>query len=379
MTIQQILEQCKKLVSQPDYRRRYLLNIRKNGRAIAGCFSNYISEEIIAAAGLHPARIIGRYNISNSPRRPLLNPVCSFVQDVFSAACAGEFSVMDIIIFPNSCDSLKVLRQIWDYEIKTPPAYAVLHPVNNSRDSILYFADQLRIFAAQLSQNTGVSVSEAALKKAIGQYNTTRQLLRKLYDLRKTGDSALRGSDAVALMTAGLIMDRNEYNTMLLQVIELCSREQPDGKHQKRIMITGPLLDHYPLLEKIEDFGACLVYEDITNGARYCDRDVEIQGDAYENIARRYLLASPSPTMNDTARTEADSFENRVRGLDLDGVIFINQKFCEPHVHNYLAKKDILREMRINCLMLEIDHGAPDIHERDLLRIESFIETAGRN
>jgi benzoyl-CoA reductase subunit C len=379
MTIQQILEQCKNLVSQPDYRRQYLLDIRKNGRAIAGCFSNYIPEEIVAAAGMHPARIIGMYNASNFSRRPLLNPVCSFVQDIFAAACAGEFSSMDIIIFPNSCDSLKVLRQIWDYEIKTPPAYAILHPVHNNRDSILYFADQLRIFAAQLSQNAGVDISEAALKKIIEQYNTTRQSLRKLYNLRKTGGVPLRGSDAVALMTAGLILDRDEYNRMLQQVLELCSREQPGGKHQKRIMIIGPLVDHYPLLEKIEDFGACLVYEDITNGARYCDLDVETQGDLYENIAQRYLLADPSPTMNNTARAEADSFENRVRELNLDGVIFVNQKFCEPHVHNYLAKKDILKEMRINCLMLEIDHGVPDIHERDLLRIESFIETVGRN
>jgi benzoyl-CoA reductase subunit C len=145
-------------------------------------------------------------------------------------------------------------------------------------------------------------------------------------------------------------------------------------------MVIGPLVDNYLLLNKIEELGADIIYDDITNGARYCDRDVETQGDdLYENIAKRYLLAAPSPTMNDTARAEVDSFEKRVRDLNADGVIFINQKFCEPHVHNYLAKKDILRQMRINCLMLEIDHGVPDIQERDLLRIESFIETAGRN
>jgi benzoyl-CoA reductase subunit C len=377
MMIQQILEQCKKLVSQPDYRRQYLLDIRKNGRPIAGCFSNYIPEEIIAAAGLHPVRIIGMHNTSNVPRRPLLNPVCSFVQDVFSAACAGQFSSMDMIIFPNSCDSLKLLRQIWDYEIKTPPAYAILHPVNNNPDSVLYFADQLRIFAAQLSPNSGVS--ETSLKKNIERYNQTRRLLRNLYDLRKTGSVPFRGSQAVTLMTAGLILDRDEYNVMLQQIVELCSQGKSDGKLQKRIMVIGPLVDHYMLLEKIEEFDACLVYEDVTNGARYCDRDVELQGDLYENIARRYLLAGPSPTMNDTAHGEANSFENRVHELNPDGVIFINQKFCEPHIYNYLAKKDILKQMRINCLMLEIDHGRLDVPEHDVLRIESFIETAGRN
>ena len=61
------------------------------------------------------------------------------------------------------------------------------------------------------------------------------------------------------------------------------------------------------------------------------------------------------------------------------GVIFINQKFCEPHVHNYLSKTDILKQMKINYLMLEIEHDRAELSERDLLRIESFVEIAGRD
>ncbi|GEM_PF-4007403 len=378
-SLNQVIGRCKKLVLDPLVRRQYLLDIRKQGRSIVGCFSNYIPEEIVAAAGYHPARIIGIFGASNALSRSLLNPVCSFVQDVFSAACTGEFSSMDVVVFPNSCDSLRVLRDIWDCQIKTPTACALLHPVRNDRDSILYFADQLRSFAAQLSRKSGVEIAESALKTSIDRYNQTRQLLRKLYDLRKTGEFLLKGSDAVALMTAGLVLDRNQYNAMLQQVIELGSHKQSGGNRPKRMMIVGPLVDHYPLLEKIEEFGACLIVEDITNGARYCDRDVEPQGDLYENIAERYLCASPSPTMNDTTQLYEDSFRSRIRELNLDGVIFINQKFCEPHVHNYLAKMGILKQMRISCLMLEVDHGKQDVHERDALRLESFIEMAGNN
>ncbi len=326
-TLHQILSQCKDVITNPDCRQQYLQDIRKQGRPIAGCFSNYIPEEIIAAAGFHPVRIIGVYSAPNAPHRTLSNPVCSFVQDIFSAACAGAFSSMDIVVFPNSCDSLRVLRDIWDCQIKTPPACTLLHPVRNDRDSILYFADQLRIFAAKLSRLIGSERSEVSLKKSIEQYNQTRQMLRKLYGLRKTGGISLKGSEAVILMTAGLILDRDQYNTMLQQVIDLGSCKPSDGKRQKRFMIIGPLVDHYPLLQKIEELGGCLVDEDITNGVRYCDRDVELQGDLYENIAERYLLASPSPTMNDTAQNQEDSFRNKLRDLNLDGVIFINQKF----------------------------------------------------
>ena len=99
---QQILEKCRHLVSQPDYRKEYLLDIQKKCRGITGYFSNYIPEEIIAAAGLHPLRIIGLYDTSKSRQRALFNPVCSFVQTVFLAVCSGEFAFLKNIVFPNS-------------------------------------------------------------------------------------------------------------------------------------------------------------------------------------------------------------------------------------------------------------------------------------
>jgi benzoyl-CoA reductase/2-hydroxyglutaryl-CoA dehydratase subunit BcrC/BadD/HgdB len=377
-TTQHLLEKCKNLVSKPDYRRDYLLAIPKTYHGITGCFSNYIPEEIIAAAGLYPMRIIGFWNTSKSPQRSLFNPVCSFVRDVYLAASCGEFSFLKNIIFPNSCDSLKVLRQMWEYEIKTPKAYTLLHPINTDDSSVRYFTYQLRTFAEEMKNESGVDFTDTELKKTIDKYNQTRGLLRQLYDIRRTS-TFLTGADAVVLMTAGLIMERAEYNFMLRQIIDEALQCNRGEKKLKRIMIMGPLTDNYVLLEKIERFGAIIVDDDITNGSRYCSRDVETTGDLYENIARRYLFADPSPTLNSSIKRDEQAFQRRIDGLDLHGVIYINQKFCEPHVHNYLAKLEILKQSGINVLMLEIEHTGLDISERDLLRIESFIEIAKRN
>jgi benzoyl-CoA reductase subunit C len=377
-TIQHLLEKCKNLVSKPDSRKAYLLDVPQKYRGITGYFSNYIPEEIIAAAGLYPMRIIGFWDTSKSPQRSLFNPVCSFVRDVFLAASCGEFSFLRNIVFPNSCDSLRVLRQMWEYEIKKPKAYTLLHPINADDSSVRYFAHQLKVFAAEMKNESGADFTDAELKKTIDKYNQTRGLLRQLYDIRKTS-TFLMGADAVALMTAGLILERDEYNSMLRQIIDEARQNSRDDKNLKRIMIMGPLTDNYALLDKIERFGAIIVDDDITNGSRYCSRDVEMTGDLYENIARRYLFADPSPTLNSSIKTDEQAFQRRINGLDLQGVIYINQKFCEPHVHNYLAKLKILKQSGINVLMLEIEHAGLDVSERDLLRIESFIEIAGRN
>jgi benzoyl-CoA reductase subunit C len=378
LTIQSLLEKCKKLIIEPDYRRIYLLDTAKNHRGIVGCFSNYIPEEIIAAAGLYPLRIIGFWNTSKSSQRAIFSPVCSFVKDVYLAAHSGEFAFLKSVVFPNSCDSLKVLYQMWEYEIKQPPAYILLHPVNTDENSVHYFAGQLRALAKEMKRLAGADFTDAQLRQSIEKYNQTRGLLRQIYEMRKTGNF-LKGSDAAAIMTAGLIMERDEYNSILKQVIDEGAGNNNANKNLKRIMIMGPLTDNYILLEKIEQSGAVIIDDDITNGRRYCSGDVVTSGDLYENLARRYLSADPSPTLNSNKDTDRHTFLRRLDELNLHGVIYINQKFCEPHVHNYLAKLKILKQKKINVLMLEIEHAGAGVSERDLLRIESFIETIGTN
>jgi benzoyl-CoA reductase subunit C len=377
-TIQRLLEKCKDLISKPDYRKTYLLDASKKYHGITGYFSNYIPEEIIAVAGFYPLRIIGFFDNSKSSHRSLFNPVCSFVRNIFLAACSGEFSFLRNIVFPNSCDSLKVLRQMWEYEIKKPKAYTLLHPINTDSGSVQYFARQIKAFAGEMKRESGADFTDAELKKTIDKYNQTRSLLRRLYDIRKN-NTFLTGSDAVALMTAGLIMDRDEYNAMLSRIIDDGLQSSHGNKNLKRIMIMGPLMDNYMLLNRIEQLGAVIVDDDITNGSRYCSQDVETRGDLYANLAKRYLSAGPSPTLNSSIKTDERAFKERIDKLDLHGVIYINQKFCEPHVHNYFAKLAVLKQKKINVLMLEIEHDGLDVGERDLLRIESFIEIAKRS
>jgi benzoyl-CoA reductase subunit C len=377
-TTRHILDRCRHLVRDPEFRRAYLEEIRPRCRGIVGCFSNYIPEEILAAAGFHPLRVIGALTASVPPRR-LFNPVCSFAQDAYAAACTGEFSVMSRIVFPNSCDSLKVLYQVWSGNTQLPPAVALLHPVSAAADAVSYFARRLREFSARMQREPGRRFTDDDLISTIKQYNQIRSLLRQLYALRKHSGSCLSGADAVALMTAGLMMDRNEYRTIVRQVIDDVQRKVCTDAPSKRMMLIGPLVDNIALLDAIESLGACIVYEDITNGARYCDGDVSVEGDVYENLARRYLTAGPSPTLVGDIENEEHKFSQRVAELEVDGVICINQKFCEPHVHNYLSKADILRQMNINVLMIEVEHNHSDISQRDVLRIESFVEVAKRH
>ena len=374
MQTQRILEKCKCLVLQPGYRAAYLQEIQSKTRGISGCFSNYIPEEVIAAAGFHPLRIIGRYETPSYEGQSLRTPVCSFVRDVFAVAQSGAFSFLSNVVFPHSCDSLQVLQQMWEAELTSPPAYVLLHPIKADDYSVRYFAQQIEKLANLLKNDSGLSFTDSQLADHIQRYNRTRQLLRTLYGVSAGKAPLLKGSDRIALVTAGMIMDRDEYNQMLHLVIENLSAGSLEREAGKRIMVLGPLVDDLELLETIERLGASIIADEVTNGSRYFDGDVELDGNLYENLARRYLRARPSPTMSSDFQLDEQLFYQRVTDLNPDGIIYINQKFCEPHIHNYLAKREILAEMKVNILMLEVEHHRDVVSERDLLRVESFVE-----
>lgn len=378
MQTQHVLHRCKCLVSQPDCRAAYLRDVQGRTRGISAYFSNYIPEEIITAAGLHPLRIIGRYEMSNRHGRSLYTPVCSFVRDVFAAAESAALSVASHVIFPNSCDSLRVLLQMWESDRAPLPVHVLLHPVQADEHAVRYFAHEIEKLADILKEESGLSFTESQLADRIQRYNLTRQLLRKVYATSDDTWPFLKGSERIALVTAGMIMDRDEYNQILQEIVtEGASAGSIEREAGKRIMVVGPLVDNVELLETIESLGAVIVADDVTNGSRYFDLDVDLEGNLYENLAARYLRSGPSPTMNSDWRDDERSFRERVAELNLAGIIFINQKFCEPHVHNYLAKRHILREMKVSTLMLEVEHDRAAVGERDLLRIESFLEMLG--
>jgi benzoyl-CoA reductase subunit C len=380
MRTQDILLMCRRLITEPAYRQEYLRRIRGRTRGISAYLSNYIPEEIIAVTGFHPLRIIGRFETSGSQGWSLHAPVCSFARDMYAAADSGGFSSVSHVIFPNSCDSLRALREVWEIDRTLPPMYVLLHPIQADDHSVRYFAEQIESLARKLMEESGLCFTESQLADHIQRYNRSRQWLRELSPGAGGRPHLLRGSEWIILVTAGMIADRDEYNRMLQVIVAEDQETGPRSRDAgKRIMIIGPLVDSVELLETIERFGAMVVGEDITNGSRYCGLDVDLDGNLYENLAKRYLRWGPSPTMNMDIGQGDELFGRRLMDLNPDGVIFVTQKFCEPHVHNYLAKRHLLTRMNVNTLMLELEHNEAAVSAHDLLRVQAFIETLGTN
>ena len=101
-----------------------------------------------------------------------------------------------------------------------------------------------------------------------------------------------------------------------------------------------------------------------------------LAGDVLEAIAERYLKRINCPAKHAGLYSRAEYIVCQVKENQADGVIFVYQKFCDPHAFDYPYIKKMLDEKGIPSLLIEIENQIPS-EGQFKTRVEAFIEMLG--
>ena len=83
------------------------------GGKVIGCFPMHIPEEIISAAGMLPVTLLGNEKKISFADEYLQPSVCHLARGNLGLALRGDLNFLDGIIFPDICDVVKNLPDIW--------------------------------------------------------------------------------------------------------------------------------------------------------------------------------------------------------------------------------------------------------------------------
>jgi benzoyl-CoA reductase/2-hydroxyglutaryl-CoA dehydratase subunit BcrC/BadD/HgdB len=298
---------------------------------------------------------------------------CSYVLSCLGEGLAGAYDFADAVIFTDSCDMRKRLSEAWARDLKST-AYFLDLPNDASDISKEYFTDRLRKLIQFLEQRYGRAITDDALSNAIEICSASRRLIRRLYEYKKRDTQPLTGLEYIEIVkaaTTGLKKRFSEKMTVLLEALETAA-PQP-GRKRPRVIISGSYFDNAGIVEVIEKAGADLVCEDISNGIKYCEGEIDTDGEPVAAIASFYLERNTS-----ARRLEADL---RVRHmLDLmreyraGSVIYYALKFCDTNLHDYPYVLERLREAKVPVLFLEAERNGDNI-EGAKTRIQTFLES----
>jgi len=346
----------------------------KNGsKKILGYFCTYTPEEMIHAAGILPVRILGDSLDISLADLHLPNFACSFVRSSLDAGLKGKYDFLDGAVFPQSCDSIQVLSNVWQLKFPDKFCSSVIVPANmNAAGSLCYFVNELKRFKEDLESLIKREISESDLQESIELYNRNRKLLEELYAIRRES-SAINASDLLAVLISGMLLPKAEHTDLIAQLLSYLRSASSQASDKPKIVLTGNVCGSPDIIKLIESAGITVVDDALCIGSRYFRGQIDEGIDPIEAIAQRYLRKVHCPCKYSSDFDYSKYLFSLVSNSKAQAVIFLQIKFCDPHLfdYSYLARK--LKSNGIPHLLIEYEQQSSSLNQIKT-RLEAFSE-----
>ncbi len=345
---------------------------RTSGKVI-GYFCTYMPEEIIYAAGILPVRILGSHEPQSVTEPYIFSMYCPLCRDCLAQGLKGRYDYLDGITNAFTCLHIRQAFNSWRRHVPVSYSYLLFMPAHvQSPHANACLAGELTEFKRSLEEWTGSTISQEALERSIEVYNTNRRLMRQVYELRKSDAPPISGAEAMEMVLASVFMDKEEHNRLLEQALEELPKREDIGDPGIRLMILGSENDDVEFLRLTESLGANVVIDDHCTGSRYFWNQVMPEEDHISAIAARYIERPPCPQRDLVERRRFSHVLKLAKDYNVQGVILIQQKFCDPHELDIPPLQSFFNENNLPSLFLEFDVTIPIGQFRT--RVEAFLE-----
>lgn len=344
---------------------------------VLGYFCTYVPEEILYAANILPVRILGGHESPHLATPHMFDMWCPFSRDCLNQGLEGKYDYLDGIMIAQSCLHQRHAFAAWEIQIPTPWKYYLVMPnAVRSPRSKPFLAGELEEFKSAVEEWIGRPITDDDLGKGIDIMNTNRRLMKEVYEFRKHDNPPITGTEAMTLVWASQLMDKREHNDLLKQLVEELPNRKLDREQGVRLMIVGSENDDTPFMEMVESIGGTFVIEDHCTGSRYFWDEVVSDGNRIQAIADRYCDRIPCPSKDwgqgEWKQKRFPHILNLAQEYGVQGVVLMQQKFCDPHECDIPSLRRVLEENGFPCYFLEFEVTVPVGQFR--IRIEAFLE-----
>jgi benzoyl-CoA reductase subunit C len=298
---------------------------------------------------------------------------CPFCRDVLAQGLKGRYDYMKGIMISQSCLHLRQSFTSWRNHVPVDYAYYLYMPSKvQTEHAYPYLKSEFEKFKKSLEDWTGKKITDEALRETAELYNENRRLMHEVYDLRKQADPSVSGLEAMVMVASSFFVDKKDHNAELKRILPELKNRKLDNETGSRLMIVGSEDDDTEFVKMVESVGATIVSDDHCTGSRYFWNLTEFNGDIMQDIANRYIDRPPCPSKDWEERQRFPHVLQMAKDFNVDGIILIQQKFCDPHECDIPVLKQYLNDNNIPTLFLEFDVTVPLGPLR--IRVEAFLE-----
>lgn len=347
------------------------------GKAV-GFLLTDVPEELIYASGFLPFGIAGGSSRLDLAKAHLQNWTCSFIRSSLALALEKKLDFLDGLIIPQTCDTTRMVFGVWKHVSPLPFFQNFRMPRQVERPSAReYLIGELVRLKRLLEEFRGEEISDEELKKSIRLYNQNRALLRELYTLHEENPRVIKTRDLYTIIKASMVMPREKVNELLNHLVNAVKQGARNSYgEQIRLIISGTLLQPLELLDYLEEERGIVVGDDLQDGFRYIEKDVDENIDPMEALALRQLNRMPFAGYDKAKNPRRFFLVNLAEQKKAQGVIFLHLKYCEPENYDYYDNFLALEKAQIPSIRLETEFGTTSLGQLRT-RIQAFLEMVG--
>jgi bzd-type benzoyl-CoA reductase N subunit len=350
-----------------------LVDWKKQGKPILGYMCQYIPIEIPHAGGILPYRISAKGCEGTTMADTVMaSNTCSFARCCLELALRGEYGFLDGLVAANTCDTMRRMIDNWRHKVGTQFFHFVSIPYKSDKDAIVWFKQELLMFKNSLEQFFGVTITNEQLQNSVRICNETRNLLKRLYDLRKGENPPISGVEAQDIAIISNFMPKEEYNKFLKRIVDEIGGRKGIENYKSRIMTIGSL-DDTAYTQIVEELGGLVVIDVSCFSTLSLWEPIRLTEQPLDEIARAYLNRVSCPRMPGQEWKRFDYIKNMIAAFSVDGIIFERIIYCNIWAGEMLAFKEDLQGLNIPLLILDREYIPSGLGQLRT-RVQAFLE-----
>ena len=362
----------------------YITEWQADGKKVLGHYCTYIPDELLHAANLLPFRIRATGNTSTDLADVyMVRFTCSFVRATFDMALRGLYDFLDGILICNSCDHSRRMFELFDLKVfgtenyPKPTSrfyYSIPHVITN--EGFEWYYNEIQELKTKFEEKyVRDTITNQDLLESINIYNTNRELLRKIHEMRIIDAPKITGSEALQISMSNNSVPKEIANQELERILISLKESEGIKFKAKRIMLVGSEVDSTDFTILIEDSGALIVTDFLCFGTRTFLDDVHLgfEQDPLKRIVERVYYRISCPRMMDDHERRLDFMKSEIKRAKVDGVILQRINNCDLHGCDNMLYVHELKDLEIPVLNLDREFYQADT-TRLQTRIQAFLE-----
>lgn len=351
------------------------------------CF--HVPEVLLNLDGCFSARLRAPHTTSMEMATYYMsNNSCEYARALLERAIEGSFSFLHAIVGVDVCEANNRCMENMEL-LKTQGAdkdrFFICNldiPYSDDEDSVEHFREQLtRKVLRPLSENYGIDISDAAIRRSVARHNEICRLITELGEFRKLDNPPITGYEFAVITLCSYVCPKRLIIDKLRETLEEVRCRVPDAKpnYRVRVAVVGSEIDDPELIKLIEDAGALVVADRFCFGSFPGRQEIVLNGeeDALTQVCRANLVMTECPRQCAAHRVQRryDRIAGLVKDFRADGAIYEQLKFCTYWSYERtMASHIVPDEYGIHVLSLDRPYISGQSGQLRT-RIQAFIES----